>query len=135
MIALGGLVPDVRNRAEWCVRVAELLGFRPTITSVKRDWASQTALRANYELCLARGMFPSSASLTPGMSCKYPANRPGDSAHQYGLAWDSWVEPKHQAWWNQIREFAGFRIPANDVIHAEYPGWRELPSDVLASLR
>jgi hypothetical protein len=97
-----------------------------TVTSVRRTIEQQAKLRANYELCLARDVFPSEKSFTPGMSCRYPANRPGDSAHNYGLAWDSWVPDGYWELWNAIREYCGFRLDPNDRIHAEVPGWREV---------
>lgn len=135
MIALNGLVPEVRRRAEWCVRAAEYFGIPVTVTSVKRDWAKQQSLYDNFLRCKARGLYPSSASISPGMTCKYPANPPGQSAHEYGLAWDSWVEPQYQGVWRQIREYAGFRVPSHDLIHAELPQWREIPASVLLQLR
>ena len=133
MIAVNGLHPALRPYAEWALSIAEDAGIPVTVTSVKRDWAKQTALRANYEACVARGVFPSSLSLSPGMTCKYPANRPGDSAHNFGLAWDSWVPPEYQADWNAIRRWIGWRVPENDLIHAEFSGWRDLPPELLKS--
>lgn len=111
------------------------MGIPVTVTSVKRDWAKQTALYQNFLLCKARGLYPSGASVTPGMTCKYPANPPGQSSHEYGLAFDSWVPAEHQANWNLIRRYAGFRVPENDLIHAEFPNWRAIPPDLLQTLR
>lgn len=98
---------------------ANLNGFRPTITSTKRDWATQERLYANYQRCLATGQFGKTAE------CRWPANRPGDSAHQFGLAFDSWVPDEHVAVWAEIRRRLGFRVPDHDVIHAEVPEWRQ----------
>ena len=59
------------------------------------------------------------------MTCKYPANQPGDSAHNYGLAWDSYVPEEEMPLWVRIREYCGFAVPVNDEVHAELPDWRE----------
>lgn len=56
----------------------------------------------------------------------YPVNRPGDSAHQYGLAFDSSVPNDKLGLWTQIRTAVGFRVPANDHVHAEVPSWRQI---------
>lgn len=121
-IALSGLHEALRPAAEWCLKVADLNGIPVTITSVVRGWAEQTRLRAQYEGCLARGEEISPAN--PDARCHYPANQPGDSAHNYGLAWDSWTPAEHMADWITIREMAGFRVPENDHVHAELPNWR-----------
>lgn len=87
-------------------------GMRPTITSGYRDLEKQAALYA------ARASNP------------YPVNRPGDSAHNYGLAFDSSFaareKPLYMPLWTKIREAVGFRVPPNDLVHAEYPWWRQL---------
>jgi len=110
-----GLLPN----AEWCLAVAEHYGVPVTVTSVYRSLASQTELRNNYERCLATGQYRK----TP--QCKYPANKPGDSAHNFGLAWDSTVPPQYQDWWDQVRRLAGFEVLPNDRIHAQLPKWRD----------
>ena len=108
MFALRGLEPDVRQLAECAVQVANSVGIEPVITSTRRSWAEQTVLRHRWEA---------------GLSA-FPANRPGDSAHEYGLAWDSWVPDDQMARWKLIRECVGFRVPEGDLIHAERPNWR-----------
>jgi hypothetical protein len=117
-LKLTGLPRDVRAAATWALGWADYYDVPITITSGARSWANQTRLRRNYEACLARGDFKK----TP--ECQWPANRPGDSAHNYGWAWDSTTSPEYQQWWNAVREMAGFDVPANDVIHAEVPDWR-----------
>jgi hypothetical protein len=119
---LAGLHPEVKERAELCLSWAKYYGLTVTVTSGHRDLAKQTELRRQYEACLARGetVYPGN----PDARCRYPANKPGDSAHNYGMAWDSTV-PADQQWsWDYLRRYAGFRVPENDLIHAEVPDWR-----------
>lgn len=128
-IQLAGLVEEVRERAELCMEVARLYKIPVTITSVTRSWAEQTKLRQRYEQCVAAGEPISPAN--PNPACRYPANQPGDSAHNFGLAWDSWVpegewQPGWSYWaaWTVIRKWAGFIVPDKDRVHAEVPNWR-----------
>jgi hypothetical protein len=121
---LRGLEPSLRANAEVALLIADRYGLKPVITSVVRNMSEQAKLRANFNDCVTRGLFPSAASLAPGMSCKYPANQPGDSAHNYGLAWDSWVPDEQMDLWKRIREYCGFRVPDNDLVHAELADWR-----------
>jgi len=117
-IGLRGLHPDVRRAAEFTIRWARFFGFKPRITSSTRSWAAQRKLRDKFESCVLQGRFPSPPD------CRFPANRPGDSAHQFGLAFDSTVEPQDQDTWNEIRRRVGFGVPPHDEIHAEVRGWR-----------
>lgn len=128
MTSLSQLHPEVRARVEWLLAVAQRNGIPVQVTSTTRSSSRQAELRANFERCVARGAYPSSVSYGAGLSCKYPANQPGDSAHEYAVAWDSTVPPEWQATWTALREFAGFRVADEngDPIHAEVPGWREL---------
>jgi len=118
-VGLRGLHRDVRPYAEYAHDLARWYGIEPRVTSAKRSWENQARLRANFERCVAQGRFPSPPD------CRFPANRPGDSSHQYGLSWDSVVPAADQPLWDAIREYVGFRVPANDLIHAEVPGWRQ----------
>lgn len=127
-VALRGLHAALRPYADALVSYAASQGVPVTVTSVYRSLDHQQKLRANYELCVSRGLEGQSVSLTPGMSCAWPANRAGDSAHNYGLAWDSVVAPEHQEFWNALRRWAGWVVPPNDQIHAEYPNWRAIVS-------
>lgn len=115
---LYGLHPVIRPAAEWSLQVAEFYGIPVTVTSGYRSMAEQAKLRANFERCVASGRYPA------GEGCHYPANRPGESAHNYGLAWDSVVPDEWKPAWDYIRQLAGFRVLASqDEPHAEYPGW------------
>lgn len=120
MIALRGLHRQVRPAAEWAHAVARHFGVPVQVTSTFRDWQTQRRLRERFERCVAEGRFPS-----PG-PCQFPANRPGDSAHNWSLAWDSTTEPRFQAWWDHVRRLAGFQVLENDRIHAQVPRWRQL---------
>lgn len=128
MNTLGSLHPEVRQRVEWLLRVAQGNGIPVKITSTGRSSTEQARLRANWETCVARGLYPSSASLAPGFSCRYPANRAGDSSHEWGVAFDSSVPAQWLDVWTQLRELAGFQVldENGDPIHAEVPGWRTL---------
>lgn len=55
---------------------------------------------------------------------KWPAAEPGESAHQYGVAWDSTVPPEWLPVWTAIRRAFGWAVYDNDPNHAEYPGWQ-----------
>lgn len=108
---LRGLHPDVRARADWAVRYAESQGVPVTITSVYRTWEDQADARRRWL-----------AGLSP-----YPANRPGDSSHNWGLGFDSWVPEPYWEFWDAVKVYAGFRTyPVRDRVHAEYPGWRSV---------
>jgi len=111
-LTLRGLHPELRPYAELAHRIAEAYGVQPVVTSVFRSWEEQARLRARYEAGKA----------------KFPANRPGDSAHNYGLAWDSWVPPEQQDLWDAIRRYVGFEVLPNDRIHAQLPSWRSYVS-------
>jgi len=118
VIALRGLHRDLRPWAEYAHRIALAYGLTPRVTSVYRSWQKQAQLRRNFEACVASGEYQQTAR------CRWPANRPGDSAHNYGLAWDSVVSAAEVPLWRAIREAIGFRVPQNDQIHSELPGWR-----------
>lgn len=117
-ISLRGLHPDVRAGAEFALDVARFNGITPRVTSAFRSWENQLRLFQNFRRCVDSGQFPSPPD------CRFPANRPGDSAHQFGLAFDSVVESGDQPVWDAIRRWVGFGVPQNDRIHAEVPGWR-----------
>lgn len=105
--------------------MVQLTGIRPTLTSAFRSGAEQVRLWEN------RANNP------------YPVNRPGDSAHNVkfsalgpgSLAIDSWVPDRtvtingHQFnsrdVWTYLRQYVGFRVPSNDVVHSEIPDWRK----------
>lgn len=119
--SLSELLPGARERAEYAVALAEANGIHVTVTSVRRDRVEQARLRERYEQSLASGTFGQ-----PG-GVQYPANRPGDSPHEHGLAFDSVTAvPEDRNRWVRIRKFVGWRVPQNDPVHAEVPRWREL---------
>lgn len=125
-MSLAGLHPQLRTHAEKTVQLGRAYGVHPTITSVFRTIDFQRQLYTNFQKCKAAGLQGRNVQLTPGMSCAWPANPPGASAHNYGLAWDSTVPAHQQALWNAIRRAYGWHVLPNDEIHAEYPGWREI---------
>ena len=124
-IQLRGLHPGLRPNADVALQLANQYGLTPTVTSVLRDLPTQQKLFDNFNRCVQSGLYPSAHSFAAGYSCKYPANAPGDSAHNYGLAWDSWVPDDQMPLWKAIREYCGFRVPDNDLVHAELPNWRD----------
>lgn len=107
-IQLRGLHQQVRPYAEYALAVAAYYRLEVTITSTFRSWQEQQLLWSRYKRGLSR----------------FPANEPGDSAHGYGLAFDSVVSPENQPMWDAIRRWVGFGVPMNDIVHAEVPGWR-----------
>jgi hypothetical protein len=119
VIALRGLHAGVRPYAEYAHQMARYYGIRPQVTSTGRSWANQLRLYTRHANCVAEGRYPSAPD------CLWPANRPGDSSHQYGLSWDSVVPAKDLPLWTAIRSYVGFRVPSHDSIHAEVPGWRQ----------
>jgi len=108
VFGLRGLEPDIRVQAECAFRLAHSYGLTPVVTSTRRSWAEQLVLRQKWE----RGL------------SEFPANQPGDSAHQFGLAFDSWVPDAEMGLWKTVRECAGLFVPEGDLIHAELPNWR-----------
>jgi len=118
-VRLAGLDPALRPNGLWALDVAGFYGVPVHVTSVWRSWTAQKALRDKFERCVARGEFGRSAA------CRFPANRPGESSHEFGLSWDSTVPPQYQSWWNDVRRFAGFEVLPNDLIHAQLPNWRD----------
>lgn len=123
-LMLTDLVAPVAARRDFIVALARQLGIRVTITSGYRSIEKQRQLRAQYEACLARG-----ESITPSNSnaaCRYPANRPGDSSHNFGLSFDSSVPDDWWPAWTALRRWAGFVVPENDRVHAEIPNWRSV---------
>lgn len=121
---LTDLWAPVRQARDFAVYIAHAFGIPVTLTSGYRSIEQQAQLRAQYEGCLARGSDISPSN--PDARCRYPANRPGDSAHNFGLGWDSSVPEWAWPAWTQIRQAVGFTVPANDRVHAELPNWRDL---------
>jgi len=118
-LKLSGLNRTVREYADWCLAIADYYGIPVTVTSGFRSWADQERLYRNYVQCVETGQY----GRTP--DCRFPANRPGDSAHNFGLAWDSSVPAGWQEAWNYVRRYAGFEVLENDLVHAQVPNWRQ----------
>jgi len=99
---LTGATIDARNRLSG--------GSEPVVTSTGRTWEEQEKLYAAKD------------------SNPYPVNRPGDSAHNVvpSLAVDSDVPDHLHPLWKAVREYVGFRVPANDAVHGEVPNWRQI---------
>ncbi len=113
MIALRGMHAALRPAAEYTFELAHYYGIEPRVTSTYRSWADQRRLRARWEAGESR----------------WPANVPGDSAHNFGWAFDSVVPEPQQATWDAIRRWVGWRVPESDYIHAELPDWRAYRPD------
>lgn len=118
-VKLIGLHDEVKRRAEWALGWADHFGVPVTVTSGFRSFQDQAVLRRNFDNCVARGEFGKTAR------CLFPANKPGDSSHNFGLAWDSTTRPEFQEWWDHVRTLAGFEVLPNDRIHAQVPRWRD----------
>ena len=110
--------PAVREAAEAALAAAEAFGISVRVTSAFRSMEEQKVLRDRFEKCVQSGR------MGQAPDCLYPANRPGDSGHNFGLAWDSVVAAHSQDAWDGIREAHGFKVLPNDRIHAEVPDWR-----------
>jgi len=117
VLSLRGMHADLRPYAEYAHAIADHFNVSARVASVSRSWNEQQNLYDRYVACRNAGRFPSP-------QCPYPANAPGDSAHQFGLAWDSTVAPEHQMWWNEVRRWVGWQVYDHDGPHAELPGWR-----------
>ncbi len=116
--SLGGIHNALRPNAQWALDVAAAFRVPVRVTSVFRGWNAQQRLRDRFERCVAQGRFG-----RPG-PCRWPANRPGDSAHNFGFAWDSVTPAVYQQWWTRVRVLAGFEVLPNDPPHAQLPNWR-----------
>lgn len=122
-VDLDGLDPRVRAGVRAALAWAHYYGLNVTVTSGYRGLDKQERLRKTYEACLARGERVWKGN--PNPDCRYPVNKPGLSAHNYGLAFDSWVPDDQMAAWVQLRRALGWKVPDNDVVHAEVPGWQD----------
>ncbi|NIR59540.1 MAG: M15 family metallopeptidase [Gammaproteobacteria bacterium] len=125
---LRGLHPALRPFAAAPLDWAARHGVRITVTSVYRPLDQQRSLRDRWERCVAQGRWrPDLPADQRPAQCRWPANRPGDSAHNYGLAWDSTIEPASlMPWWVAVRRAWGWVVPDHDAIHAEVPDWRRV---------
>lgn len=108
-IQLRGMDARVRPFAEYSHQIADYYGIPVTITSVYRSIQEQRALYLKRQA----GQHP------------YPVAPPGASAHNFGMAWDSYVQPEHQDDWDAIRRWVGFYVPENDRIHGAVYHWHQ----------
>lgn len=100
------LDPNLRPWADWLYRVGEAYRLSPRITSTKRGHLEQTWLYLRYRAGLSR----------------FPAARPGESAHQRGLAFDMVVSrgasSREQYWLGSVWSSVGGRWGgAADPVH------------------
>lgn len=107
MLSMSGMDPRLRQHAEDTIAYAQRQGLRVNVVSVRRSEAEQRKLYENWKAGINR----------------WPAEPPGQSAHQYGVAFDATVPPGQQEAWNWVRSAFGWRIYGNDPPHAEYPNW------------
>ena len=96
-----GLQAWLRPYAIWLYQVASQYGMQPRITSVYRSWDKQRVLRERWE---------------KGQSNLYAAP-PGQSKHQYGLAFDM-VTTDNTALGNLWKRMGGKWYPS-DYPHFE----------------
>ncbi len=113
------LDPSIKAAAEWALGWADFYGVPVTVTSGRRTLEEQRSLRRNFEQCVEAGRFPSPPD------CLFPANKPGESAHNFALAFDSVVPDEYMSWWVHVRRLAGFEVFESDAPHAQYPNWRD----------
>jgi len=106
---LAGLDPVVRDAANFTLDIADYYGIPIQVTSGLRTYAEQDRLYRRY---LAGGSL-------------FPAAPPGLSSHEYGLAFDSTVDPEWLDAWDWIRQYVGFETTRRDEVHAVVPNWRE----------
>jgi LAS superfamily LD-carboxypeptidase LdcB len=117
VIAFTGLDPRLKDHATQTVAYANRLGIRPAVISVRRSYGEQLKLYTDYKAGLRQ----------------WPAAPPGQSAHEYGVAWDSTVPRAQLATWTAVRRAFGWFVPDGDPNHAEYPGWSAYRSQLSAS--
>lgn len=112
-LSLASLADDFRPWAEWIVELAKFADSQARVTSAFRTHEKQKAL---YEL------------YRQGQS-RYPAARPGQSAHEYGYAIDMVFGnlDARDAVRNVWVQYGG-NLGNDDEVHFEFPNWRALVS-------
>ncbi len=103
-----GLVPELRDAAQYLLQEASRAGLQPRITSAFRSYSQQTRLYRRF----LRGQ------------SRFPALPPGSSAHEYGEAFDMVVSPEAYladvgAFWTSL---GGAWGSTADPVHFELPG-------------
>ena len=113
------LVPEMQPAATQLYNICVQAGANPTITSTLRTYAEQAALYDDY---------------IAGRS-KYPADKPGTSAHEFGYAFDMsmpWPGDEVQAGQVWVG-WGGVYGGARDPVHFEFGGWRTLRTQTAAT--
>ena len=109
-----GLIPELQEAGRYLDRVVHDSGLQGRVTSTVRTRGDQEKLYRKY---------------LAGQS-QFPATPPGQSAHEYGWAFDYVVSPyEYQTdvglfWRDQM---GGVWTP-KDVVHFEYPGFAPPPT-------
>lgn len=109
---LDTLDPAIRPFASDLYDLARSQGLYARITSTRRSHAQQEVLYRRYQEGLSR----------------YPAAVPGNSAHEYGLAFDMVIsDPGYQRGAGKLWvSWGGVYGNEEDPIHFEYPSWRRV---------
>ena len=112
--SLSGLIDELRPYARELDRAVHASGLRGSFTSTLRSHAEQKRLYDRY----LRG------------EAQFPAAPPGQSAHEYGYAFDYLVSPYDYqesagAYWIDL----GGVWHASDAVHFEYPGFTPPPPE------
>ncbi len=109
-VRLEDLHPDVELYARLVIGWAKYYGIPVTVLSTRRTCAQQAFLFTSY---------------LQNPTTRIPAARPGESAHQYGLAFYAKTTPQYQWAWDWLRQYVGFHLlGSRDPHHAEVPGWQ-----------
>jgi hypothetical protein len=111
--ALEGLIPELQEYARALDQEVHAAGLRGSFTSTRRSHAEQKRLFDRY----MRG------------EAQYPALPPGQSAHEYGYAFDYLVSPyEYQADVGALwQSWGGIWGGRKDEVHFEYPGFSPPP--------
>lgn len=114
MASLRTLRPELYPLAQAFVRVLERVGYRVTVTSVRRDRDKQREL---WTRCME------------GRS-NFPAAYPGTSPHELGIAFDLHLDPPHYDGPGHLWERLGLRWGGRfrDEIHFDFYPRGFLPS-------
>lgn len=112
---LSGLWPPFAEAVQYLLQWADYMGLEPLVTEGYRDEATQ----ARY---YAQGRTTKGPIITKA--------RPGESAHNYGLAADvtsayGYGTPQARAI-HEMAQQLGFGTISWDEPHVEWPGWRAL---------
>jgi len=103
----GELIPEIQPFARALVDAAGAAGLQPRVTSTVRTYAQQKRLYSRYV-----------AGLSP-----YPAAPPGQSAHEYGWAFDM-VSTDNGACGDFWQQLGGVWGATRDPVHFEFPGFK-----------